>query len=175
MNENALQRLVDCAEIRACVDRYCRGMDRHDRDLVRSAYHPGAVDDHAAFVGAVDDFIDWSFAYQDGHVRSQHYVTNHLAEIDGDQAHAETYYVYVGTPQTDGAPITMTGGRYIDRFERREGRWAIAARKLLVEWQTELPSSLDRPTVEFLTTVGTVARNRSDTSYDRPLVVRDPS
>lgn len=28
----------------------------------------------------------------------------------------------------------MSGGRYIDRMEKREGTWKIAARKCLVEW-----------------------------------------
>jgi hypothetical protein len=53
-----LGRLEDLAEIRDCMMRYARGMDRRDRELLRSAYHDGAVDDHVGFVGEVDDFID---------------------------------------------------------------------------------------------------------------------
>jgi hypothetical protein len=36
-------------------------MDRLDRELVRSAYHDDAIDDHAAFVGPVERFLDWAF------------------------------------------------------------------------------------------------------------------
>jgi len=49
-------RLEDRAEIRECMMRYARGMDRRDRDVLRSAYHDGAIDDHVGFTGDVDDF-----------------------------------------------------------------------------------------------------------------------
>lgn len=39
-----IARLEDRAEIRECMMRYARGMDRRDRELLRSAYHDGAVD-----------------------------------------------------------------------------------------------------------------------------------
>ena len=54
-----ITRLEDRAEIREAMMRYARGMDRRDRELLRSAYHDGAVDDHVGFIGEVDDFIDW--------------------------------------------------------------------------------------------------------------------
>ena len=43
-----LQELCDRAEILDCMHRYARGMDRLDRTLLRSAYHDGAIDDHAS-------------------------------------------------------------------------------------------------------------------------------
>ena len=33
-----------------------------------------------------------------------------------------------------GQPLTMGGGRYVDRLEQRDGRWAIAARVCLRDW-----------------------------------------
>ncbi|SDZ41729.1 hypothetical protein SAMN05216215_10714 [Saccharopolyspora shandongensis] len=39
--------------------RYCRGIDRLDLELVRSCYHPGAVDHHVSFDGDRDQFIAW--------------------------------------------------------------------------------------------------------------------
>ena len=116
-------------------------MDRLDRALARSAYHEGAIDDHVGFVGEVDDFLDWAFAYHGGQVRHQHYVTNHYVELDGDEAHAETYYMFIGTERDPAAPLTVFGGRYVDRFERRQGKWGIAVRLCLVEWATD-PKSL---------------------------------
>jgi hypothetical protein len=58
-----LQEMIDRADIHDCMVRYARGMDRRDRDLLRSAYHDGAIDDHVGFVGLVDDFIDWALPY----------------------------------------------------------------------------------------------------------------
>jgi hypothetical protein len=123
-------RLEDRADILECMMRYARGMDRRDRELLRSAYHDGAVDDHVGFVGEVDDFIDWAFAYHATQTRYQHYLLNHTAEIVGDEAHAETYYLFVGTDREPANHMTLSGGRYVDRLERRDGRWAIADPRL---------------------------------------------
>jgi hypothetical protein len=110
-----IARLEDRAEIRACMTRYARGMDRRDRKLLRSAYHDGAVDDHVGFIGQVDDFIDWAFPYHSTQTRYQHYLLNHTAEINGDEAHAETYYLFVGTDRKPANHKTISGGRYVDR------------------------------------------------------------
>jgi hypothetical protein len=166
-----LRALLDRTEIIDCIHRYTRGMDRLDRELARSAYHDDAIDEHTAYVGPVDRFLNWAFAYHATQVRHQHYVTNHSVELDGDTAHAETYYLFVGTDRSPDAPILFTGGRYVDRFERRDGRWAIATRVTLVEWQTEVPAMLTPDAVAFLATISTVARDRTDVSYDRPLAV----
>jgi hypothetical protein len=167
-----LDALLDRAEILDCIHRYARGMDRLDRELARSAYHDGAIDEHGGFVGPVDGFLDWAFAYHAGQVRHQHFVMNHTSELNGDEAHAETYYVFVGTDRDPDAPLYVVGGRYVDRFERRGGRWGIAARVCLVEWQTNLASGLPAEAFEFMATIGTMARDRSDTSYERPLRVK---
>jgi hypothetical protein len=120
-----LSRLEDLAEIRDCMMRYARGMDRRDRALLRSAYHDGAVDDHVGFVGEVDDFIDWAFAYHSTQTRYQHYMLNHTAEVNGDEAHAETYYLFVGTDRAPSNHLTLAGGR-----------WAIVDRVCVAEWKS---------------------------------------
>ena len=84
-----VRRLNARAEIRDCIGRYARGVDRRDRELLRSAYHDGAIDDHVGFVGEVDDFIDWAFAYHSTQTRYQHYLLNHTADVVDDTAHAE--------------------------------------------------------------------------------------
>ena len=58
--EARLQQLLDEAEIRRVHIRYCRGIDRMDWDLVRSCYHPDAIDRHGAYNGDVEGFIDWA-------------------------------------------------------------------------------------------------------------------
>jgi len=85
-----MARLEARAEIHDCMQRNARGMDRRDRALLRSAYHGDAVDDHVGFVSPAEDFIDWAFAYHSTQTRYQHFLMNHTAEVDGDEAHAET-------------------------------------------------------------------------------------
>jgi hypothetical protein len=164
-------RLEDRAEIRECMMRYARGMDRRDRELLRSAYHDGAVDDHVGFIGEVDDFIDWAFAYHSTQTRYQHYLLNHSVELNGDEAHAETYYLFVGTDREPANHVTVSGGRYVDRLERRDGRWAIAVRVCVVEWNAESTSLITDEVIAMMADSMKVARHdRTDPSYDRPLV-----
>ncbi len=153
-----------------CIHRYCRGVDRFDRELVLSAYHPDAVDDHGLFVGLAADFVDWAFAYHREHQVSHHHsVFNHNCELAGDIAHTETYYLFEGVNKV--GPVTLGGGRYIDRFERRSGKWAIAARICINEWVAELGS--DPVPIDFRTALSncTSSRDRSDVSYSRPLQI----
>jgi len=166
-----LSRLEDLAEIRDCMMRYARGMDRRDRTLLRSAYHDGAVDDHVGFVGEVDDFIEWAFAYHSTQTRYQHYMLNHTAEVNGDEAHAETYYFFVGTDREPPNHLTLAGGRYVDRLERRDGRWAIVDRVCVAEWNVESTSLITEEVIAMLPDVRHAAHGPDDPSYARPLTV----
>ena len=57
--EAIVRELHDKQSIREVLTRYCRAVDRMDRDLLISVYHPDAVDDHGFFVGAREDFWAW--------------------------------------------------------------------------------------------------------------------
>lgn len=179
MNADALppevQTLIDRQAIMDCLTRYSRGVDRRDRDLLLSVYHEDAWDDHAAFCGPAAKFADWAFdfhyKYQEAH---HHYILNHSCELDGDVAHTETYYLFSGVNR-EGPKVIMSGGRYLDRFEKRNGRWAIAARKCLIEWTGTLNDlDYDPAYKAALQSSGVSARGREDTSYDRPLTVDRP-
>ena len=126
-------RLVDLEIIRSQLVKYCRAIDRLDRKLLLEVYHPDAIDDHAIFIGIASDFADWVMDYQSRWFsRTQHIVTNMTCEVDGDVAHCDTYWLAANTGK-DGAAYPLASGRYIDRFERRNGEWRIAARKMLPE------------------------------------------
>jgi hypothetical protein len=65
-----------------------------------------------------------------------HLVANHLVELDGDRAVAETYgsAVHWGDPADDPRHNFTSGFRYVDRMQRRDGRWAIAERWAVRDW-----------------------------------------
>jgi len=171
-----LEALGARAEITDCLHRYTRGMDRLDRELARSAYHDDAIDDHAGFVADVEAFLDWAFDYHASQVRHQHHLTNITIDLDLSVvpavAHVESYYTFVASYGDDAAPVFLTGGRYLDRMERRAGRWAIAARVCTAEWRTKVPSKLTMDAAAVL--APGFARDRSDVSYERPLIVDAP-
>jgi hypothetical protein len=167
-----LQQLVDRQQIYDCIVRYCSGVDRFDRAMVRGVYHDDAMDDHGAFVGTADEFVDWAFAY---HAKYQHhhkhFVLNHRCELDGNTAHTETYWMFSGKNKM-GPPLTLSGGRYIDRFEKRNGKWAIAARKCVIEWNGVLDEAqMPQENLDAYALTGVPLRDRNDASYARPLQI----
>lgn len=174
----ALQQLLDRQAIQDCLLRYTRGVDRLDRELLLSAYHADAIDDHGAFVGSPVAFADWALPHHREHQNSTHHmILNHSCELDRDTAHSETYCLYIGVNRSGG--IDVIGNRYIDRLERRAGTWAIARRVCVVEWVSDLPGAaqLDpamRSAVEALMAGSGVSRDRGDISYRRPLEITKP-
>jgi ketosteroid isomerase-like protein len=167
-----VHNLYDRQAIRDLVNNYCRAVDRMDRELLLSVYHPDAIDDHGHFTGGVEAFADWAFGYHGSYQEAhQHIVANHTCEIDGDVAHGETYWIFVGRNR-QSPRITLSGGRYIDRFEKRDGQWKIAARKCVVDWGGGASDELHAPEVlAAFAGVGSTARDRSDLSYQRPLTI----
>ena len=165
-----IKHLIDRQAILDCLTRYCRGMDRFDRELVLSAYHPDAIDDHGAFVGTREEFIDWAFAlHEKGQISTQHHLTNHTCDIDGSVAHAETYYIF--SARNVDETLWVAGGRYLDRLECRTGQWKIATRYCLVEWSGTLQAgAIPFADIADVHATGVPARNATDPSYLRPLI-----
>jgi hypothetical protein len=166
-----LQALIDRQAISDCLLRYTRGVDRVDEDLIRSAFFPDAIDYHpATSAGDIEDFLATWLPRQSGRHLAQHYITNQSIDLDGDQAHVETYWLCV-VKQLDSEAGDALGGRYLDRFERREGEWRIAKRVVVPEWHSRLDfAPMRRPTgTEHWT-----RRDRRDLSYSRPLVDPPP-
>ena len=167
--EAMIRTLHDRQAIADVLARYSRAVDRQDKALLVSCYHPEAIDDHGMFVGPADEFFDWTDPSHLHLFRThQHIVANHTCELDGDQAHCETYYIFAGMTKADNA-LALSGGRYVDRMAKRDDQWRIAARKCLVEWTS---ANMTVPEMaEVYAAVGTVARDPSDCSYDRPLTI----
>jgi hypothetical protein len=164
----ALRRLLDRQAIVDCIHRYARGVDRRDEELLRSAYHRDAVEDHGAYIGPVDGLVPFLDQVHAPFAASQRYVTNVSVDIDGDTAHAESYWLCVLRPESPDDAM-MSGGRYLDRVERREGGWRIARRVVVIDWQGTLRGFSSGPGA-FVSG----HRDRSDVSYTRPLDVTRP-
>lgn len=136
--EAALQNLIDVQAIKDVHLRYCRGIDRADYDLVRSCYHPDAIDDHGPYRGDVEGFILWARERHRNIESTTHFTGNQLVELAGDVAWAEHYArAYHRTPATDDVPAMdwVLNLRYADRMERRAGEWKIVHRILACESQ----------------------------------------
>lgn len=161
-----LARAADQQEISDVIYRYCRGIDRCDFDLVRSCYHPDAIDDHGDFRGGVEDFVAYVQKGLPRFERTMHFIGNLLVEPDGDTARVESYIVaYHRLRQSRTKPERdyTVGLRYVDDFERRDGEWRIAARVCTFEWSRIDPVAPDGWIPAETATIGT--RDRSDAVY----------
>ncbi len=131
-----LEALWDREAIRDCMMRYCRGIDRCDRETLRSVYWPDGTEDHQAFSGNAYDFIDWCLPLTARALRTMHTVGNILIDLRGSQAKIETHFhAYEGQRRKDGTSFeVIVGGRYLDTMEKRVGEWRILHRVMLVDW-----------------------------------------
>jgi len=137
----------DKMQIAEVVLRYCRGVDRLDFALVRSCYHDGAVDHHTGFSGDVDKYVAWIEEGLSRFAGTMHLVGNQLVEVDGDRARSETYgnAHHWGEPPDDPARNFVSGFRYVDDMERRDGEWRISERWAVREWTRSIPAEVVRP------------------------------
>jgi hypothetical protein len=140
--EPDLRAVADRQEIYQVLMRYCRGVDRGDPELLRSVYHEDAADHHGPleFTDARTEFAAVVVPRLDAMAGvGQHHITNCLIELDADAASVESYWLaFQPTKSADGGEArNFMGGRYLDRFERRAGRWAIAERTVVIDWSRD--------------------------------------
>ncbi|MCB2109236.1 MAG: nuclear transport factor 2 family protein, partial [Rhodobacteraceae bacterium] len=68
-----------------------------------------------------------------------HYICNIHIALEGEQAYVESYVLTFARITKDGTDSdTLTGGRICDRFERRDGKWLIAHRKMAFDWNRDM-------------------------------------
>ena len=174
--ERKLREQIDRSEIHRVMLRYARGLDRLDNELVRSCYWDDAIEDHGQFVGTPGDFIAYADAVTMMFEAAQHGLLNHICDLQGDEAFAETYYQFTGVTAGE-APNFVSTGRYVDHLRKRGGEWRIANRVTIVESQMDVPKSavLARMPPAYTAEEPCQARrDRSDVSYHRPPIPRRP-
>ncbi len=168
--EARLDAMLAKHEIRECLERFSRGMDRFDRGRYMSAFWPDAETAAGPFVGSAADCWDWAVPmHEEGQTLTHHALLQSNIDLDGDTAHSETYYMFVACNRDDS--IVLAGGRYVDRLERRDGEWKIALRTNLIEWAS-MPSAIPPPfsDVPDIALNGVSTRSTEDPSYQRPLI-----
>lgn len=144
--ESVLQEMLDEFALRKLVHAYCRAVDRGDTDALRDLYHHDAVDAHGAFSGgSADAFLEELVAARPYIRAMQHNITTVNFAIDGDRAEGEIYTIAVHTlAGRDRDSDLVIGGRYLDKYEKRDDRWKILERTIVTDWaQVNDPSSMD--------------------------------
>ncbi|MDO7843781.1 nuclear transport factor 2 family protein [Sphingomonas immobilis] len=130
-----VQRLIDESAIRHLLALYPRALDRQDSALLASLFHPDAVDDHGHYNGPASGFVEWMKSGSRPGVHWTHHNGTQIIEIEGDVAQTETYCIALCRHGARGEAgfekETFLRVRYLDRVEKREGKWKIAHRRVI--------------------------------------------
>ncbi|MBB5158024.1 nuclear transport factor 2 family protein [Saccharopolyspora phatthalungensis] len=133
----------DRVAIEQVLHRYARAVDRLDYDGIRDCYFPDAIDNHGGYHGPVDGLIEDIRQRHATIDSSQHFISNVLIDFTGEgSAEVESYCLcYLRQAPEDGSSeqeLATIRCRYVDRFERRGGRWRIADRIVVFdEYRTQ--------------------------------------
>lgn len=164
MNDQKLIELLDKQDISDVIITYARSIDRMDEPMLRSVFHQDSQHAHGftgpssdpsapSKPGEPGDFVAYAFDVLNTHTRTQHQLGNILIELEGNNAYAETYFTAYHRMRAKGDPMAaenaydtemdfLVGGRYLDRFQKRDGIWKITHRTGLTDWmRTEPPST----------------------------------
>lgn len=133
--DSAIQQLLDRIAIEDCLHRYCHAVDRCDAELLRTVYWPDGSDDHVFWSGNAMEFVDFCIPILKSRDQTVHAVSNVMMRIIGSEARVQCYYNAIErVRREDGSVNDVTFlGRYLDRFEKRDGEWKIGHRKVMID------------------------------------------
>jgi hypothetical protein len=118
---------------------YARGVDRADPELLLSIFHEDSTVISGVINGSGPEFARGITEFVRANLeRCFHSVANEWYEVDGDRAVGESYGI---ATVTAGGNDVISGGRYIDTYERRKGVWKFASRTWVSDWTMTLPTT----------------------------------
>ncbi len=168
--EEKIKDMEDRKAILDCILDNARGCDRHDSDLLSNSYLAEGIDEHgSANILKGSEYPLWANqVHTQGSIQNLHNITNHTCEILGDVAHAESYVIGLFF-NADGKTARLLSGRYIDRLEKRDGKWKIALRRCTVE--VGLTADAAFMNSDYFRDMGFLKglRSREDLSYSQNL------
>lgn len=156
-----LRALADKQAITELLYRYCRAVDRIDVPLGHSIWHDDAEADYGAdyYQGPGKQVIDTICRHHAGLVSHSHNVTNVIIDLAGDRAGSEAYVYGTMRMEKDGQLHQLgVWGRYLDSWEKREGRWGIVRRRVVFDHEEIRP-------VTPMGRKSNQAHDRTDPSY----------
>lgn len=143
--------LVARAAIADVINLYCHAIDRRQWQAMDRCFHADATYRFGAIDGSWQNFVEIAKAIINPTRITHHQTGNMLFRISGDVAETETYFTAYHSVAAD-APVdavfpgmgseydVIIGGRYIDRFECRDGDWRITHRTGVSDWRRDAPA-----------------------------------
>ena len=125
----AIQVAADKVEIQEVMARYATAVDAKRWDVLEQVFFKGSVVDFGPNGGVRDEYpgiVDYLKTAMAGFAAYQHYLSNFVIEVNGDEA---TSRFYVWTPLitiVDGRDeIIVDGGYYDATFVRTADGWRV--------------------------------------------------
>lgn len=138
-----ITEVADRLAIAETLALYCRGIDRCDGEQLAAVFTPDALIDYGDGARPIGEVIPGLMAGLGTMRLTQHNISNTVMRITGETARAETNCVALHLiPAPDGEIELVVGGRYLDRLVKREGRWRIAERLYVMDWNRTSPSTM---------------------------------
>ena len=137
-----LRQLRDREQIRELLYRYCYAVDARDVAILSEIFdeactleirHPGEQTQRCQGRAAIVEYhrraLNRDFTFL------RHTNTNHIIEINGDEASCKCYWN--AALEFDGGSVTQSG-RFFDRLHRVADNWKITERITLLEYAAPL-------------------------------------
>jgi hypothetical protein len=135
-----IETLLAKQEIYELACRYSRGLDRLDADLLLSVFCEDGWCEYGFSNCSPREFVDYAINALQGHEANQHMIGNVLIDVAGDEAFGEVYFNAYHKVRVDaGFEDIIIAGRYLDRYEKRDGKWKMAYRSERVDWSRTGP------------------------------------
>lgn len=139
ISHEEIDRALSRMAIHDLLMAYARGVDRGDSELLRSIFHDDAVVVTGAVNGSGETFTREIVKHITANLkRCFHSVANQWIDVRGDRAVSESYAI---ATVTAGESDTITGGRYINEYARRNGVWKITAHHFVCDYTMTFPTT----------------------------------
>jgi hypothetical protein len=140
VNDSALQRVIDQADIIDTLNRFWLNVDTRDYKAMRDCLTDEVDFDYSALFGTsmppkADELVENVRGNHSGFRATQHITTNHLVTIDGDTAQClVNFQAQHFLPNDRGSNLWTLGGRYLYSFARTQEGWKIHGCVISVSW-----------------------------------------
>jgi len=142
MSELTTQILLDRAEISDVFHRYATGVDTRDWALFRSCFTDDVEADFTSIwpglvIRGADEWVARAEGLVTGLDATQHIITNHTHDIQGDTAKSTSYLHAQHVYKNDmGSDQNVLAGYYKYDMVRTPDGWKIKKYSLTITWAT---------------------------------------